>query len=86
MKNKKTILVILLLLLALLAFFLCKKDKKQPIPAFTLQGSSIIGAGNIEMKIWDHNTEDGDTVHVYFRDEKIMDSLALDNDPLVLPL
>lgn len=87
MKNKKTIIVIIiLLLLAALAFFLCKKEKQQPLPTFTLQGSTNIGAGNIEMKIWDSEAEDGDTVSVYFKGEQMVDSLPLMHEPKVVQL
>ena len=77
MKNRKTIFIIVMLLLALLASIWIKKEKELPLPTFTLQGDTNIGAGDIELKIWDNNVEDGDTVAVYFKGKKVLDTLPL---------
>jgi hypothetical protein len=84
MKNKRTLLVLLLLLIAALlacAWWFTKKEKKLN---YSLQGTTTINFGEIKLKIWDNNTEDGDSVKVYLDNKLIRDSIALLYEPLQL--
>lgn len=72
----------LLLLLLLIAggiwYFYPQKKTVKP-EDFTQQGQTEINAGNITMKVWDNNTEDGDTIKVYFNGKIIADTLGILN-------
>jgi hypothetical protein len=83
MSNKKRILLLLLLLLIAAAvwyFYPQKKMVKQE--DFTEQGQIEISAGNITMKVWDNEAEDGDTIQVFFKGKMIADTLAILNNPV----
>ncbi|MEI9957677.1 MAG: hypothetical protein WDM90_15570 [Ferruginibacter sp.] len=85
MKTKKriTIVVMLLLLTVTIIYFLCYK-KKEPVIAYTLQGTTTLNYGTIALSIWDNNTEDGDSVRVYLDNKLIRDTIGLLYQPLVL--
>lgn len=83
MNNKKRILLLLLLLLIAAGvwyFYPQKKIVKQE--DFTEQGQTEISAGNITMKVWDNEAEDGDTIQVFFKEKMIADTLAILNNPV----
>ncbi len=83
MKNKKRILLLLLLLLiAAAAYYFTTKEKKVSQEAFTQQGQTEILAGDIILKVWDQNAEDGDTIQVFFKGKMIADSLGILNTPV----
>lgn len=84
-KNKILIAAIALLLILVLLFFLKFCNKKTTLQInYVLQGSTTLDYGNIKMKIWDNNTEDGDSVKVYIDNELVRDSIALAYQPLEL--
>lgn len=87
MQRKRNIgwFLLLLLLAALLILYVLQKPKKKNM-TFTVQGQTILHAGNVEMKIWDNNTEDGDTVAVYIDGRLIADSVAILYEPVRLSL
>ena len=83
MNNKKKILLLLLLLLIAIGvwyFYPQKKTVKQE--DFTEQGQTEISAGNIVMKVWDNEAEDGDTIQVFFKGKMIADTLSILNNPV----
>ena len=83
MNNKKTFLLLLILLLiALGVWYFYPGNKKMPLSTFTQQGQTEIQAGNIIMKVWDNDAEDGDSIQVYFKENMIADSLAILNTPI----
>lgn len=84
MDNRKKIIVVLLfiILLAAIALYLLRDKKKETDIVFTQQGETEIEAGDIVMKVWDHEAEDGDTIQVYFKGKLIADSLAILNEPV----
>lgn len=87
MKNRKIIIIIVLLLVLLaIIFWLRKKPVEAVIPNFTLQGETVLSEGEFEMKIWDNNTEDGDTVAVYFNNKKLVDTLGILYEPVKIKL
>lgn len=53
-----------------------------PLSTFTQQGQTEIQSGNIVMKVWDNDAEDGDSIQVYFEGKLIADSLAILNTPI----
>lgn len=83
MNNKKRILLLLLLLLIAAGvwyFYPQKKTVNQE--DFTEQGQTEISAGNITMKVWDNEAEDGDTIQVFFKGKMMADTLAILNNPV----
>ncbi len=72
-------LLILLLLIAGSVWYFYPQKKTIKPEEFTEQGQTEISAGNITMKVWDNNTEDGDTIKVYFNGEIIADTLGILN-------
>ena len=84
-KKKITLLILLLLLLALLLYYF-KFYKKKAAIVYTEQGVSTFKQGNLQLKIWDNNTEDGDTVQVYLDNKLMRDTLPLRYEPLDLAL
>ncbi len=87
MQRKRNILLLLLLLVMviILLLYFFKSPKTKPT-VFILQGQTILQAGEVGMKIWDNNTEDGDTVAVYLNGKLIADSVAILYQPRILPL
>jgi hypothetical protein len=87
MQRKRNIgwLLLLLLLVTLLIFYVLQKPKEKKI-VFAIQGQTILQAGSIDMKIWDNNTEDGDSVAVYIDGRLIADSIPILYEPLLLSL
>ena len=84
-RNKILLLTILLLIIAaIIYFFGCNKKNVQTKISYTLQGTTTIKQGDIKLKIWDNNTEDGDSVKVYLDDKLIKDTLAILYEPLQL--
>lgn len=91
MNRRQTIWIIGCLLLAVgaLYFFICNKKKEvfaTTLPPLHLQGSTEMSYGAIICKIWDNETEDGDTVTVWLDGALIKDTFELLNRPLELPL
>lgn len=84
-RNRTLLLAVLLLLISSLVYFLCNRKSRDVLHA-TIQGETTLQAGNITMKVWDNNTEDGDTISIYFDEKLIKDSLLILNDPDTLPL
>lgn len=83
MSNKKRILLLLLLLLiAAAAWYFYPQKKMVKQEDFTEQGQIEISAGNITMKVWDNEAEDGDTIQVFFKGKMIADTLAILNNPV----
>ncbi len=62
----------------------CYKKNKTTQVNYTPQGTTIIKQGDIQLKIWDNNTEDGDSVKVYLDGKLIKDTLAILYEPLQL--
>jgi hypothetical protein len=85
-KNKTFGIVALLLLIiaVIIYFFACNKTIKQKQISYILQGTTTINQGEIKLKIWDNNTEDGDSVKVFLDNKLIRDTLALLYQPLQL--
>lgn len=84
-RRRNILLVLLLIIIAIICFFLLrKKEQKILLPAFTLQGETRIGTGDLQLKVWDNNAEDGDTVSIYLDGKLIKDSLGILNEPVVL--
>ncbi|MEO7046345.1 MAG: hypothetical protein ABI091_13630 [Ferruginibacter sp.] len=84
-KKKNILLILLLLLIIIVAIFLFFK-KKKTTEHFTLQGQTEIGAGKISLKVWDDNTEDGDSVIVFFNGKIVKDTLAIKYEPEIIQL
>ena len=83
MNNKKKLLgLLILLLIAIGIWYFYPSTKKIPLLSFTQQGQTEIQAGNIIMKVWDNDAEDGDSIQVYFKGNMIADSLAILNTPI----
>lgn len=85
MKRKIAVITIILLLLGLL-FYLKGCRKTDQLPEFTLQGETKISSGNIKIKVWDNNTEDDDTINVYFDGKLLKENVAIFNKPFVIEL
>lgn len=83
-RKRLLLLVVLSLILSLALYFFINKKRKDI--HFVVQGQTVLHAGNIGMKIWDNNTEDGDTVAVYLNDKLIADSVAILYEPVLIPL
>lgn len=82
-KNKNGIVILILLLLLVAAavfYFFYSKKQGIDLPS-SIQGSSTISEGEIKLKIWDNNTEDGDSVKVYLDDKLLRDTLPLLYEP-----
>lgn len=78
MKNKNVITLILIGIFMLsLFFYFFKCSKKETKIIFTEQGTTNLKQGLIKLKIWDNNTEDGDTVKVFIDNKLLRDTLAL---------
>lgn len=88
MKNKrKTILVIIFAILLIGLFFFVKQCRKtSETENYVLQGETTISSGFIRMKVWDNNTEDGDTINVYFDGKLLKENAAILNMPFVIEL
>jgi hypothetical protein len=85
--NKKIIVILSIIFIILIGFlFKCKVSKPQltAIPNVEAQGSTYIKKGDISIKIWDNNTEDGDSVRVSLDGVLLKDSLALLYEPVIL--
>ncbi len=85
-KSKKKRYLLLLLLLLLFAgggttWVVLKREAAPKLPAFTLQGETELQAGNIVMKVWDSEAEDGDVISVYFEGKLVAEKLAILNTP-----
>ena len=74
------LLAVLLLLVLGLVYFLCNRRTRVALNA-TIQGETTLPAGDIIMKVWDNEAEDGDTVTVYFDGKLIKENLAILNTP-----
>ena len=83
-RKKKGIVILILLLVAAAVFYFFYSKKQGIYLPSSIQGSSTISEGEIKLKIWDNNTEDGDSVKVYVDDELIRDTLPLLYEPLQL--
>jgi hypothetical protein len=84
-KKKKCLLLLLLLLLfggSATTWVVLKREPPPKLPAFTQQGETEIHAGNIVMKVWDSEAEDGDVIQVYFKGKLVADNLAILNTPV----
>lgn len=86
MNKRKNILLLLLLLIVIIVAIILFLKKKQPAEHFTLQGQTEISAGKISLKVWDDNTEDGDSVIVFFNGKIVKDSLAIKYEPEIIQL
>ena len=88
MQNKRKYLVAILVLIVItfLAYYFYPKSKSYNQATFTQQGQTELSAGNITMKVWDHDAEDGDSVQVFFEGKMIADSLGILNDPIAYKL
>lgn len=86
MNKKRNILLILLLLIIIIVVIFLFLKKKKTTEHFTLQGQTEIGAGKLSLKIWDDNTEDGDSVMVFFNGKIVKDTLALMYEPAIIEL
>ncbi len=87
MQRKRNIFLLLLLLIMATILLLYFRKNQQPNPTvFILQGQTTLQAGDVGMKIWDNNTEDGDTVAVYLNGKLIADAVAILYEPYLLPL
>jgi hypothetical protein len=51
-------------------------------PTYLLQGETELRPGNIVMKVWDSEAEDGDVIQVFFQDKLVADNLAILNTPV----
>ncbi len=82
--NKKRVTILVLLFLIIAAFYFVYWQKRTENIPSSLQGESAISQGEIKLKIWDNNTEDGDSVKVYLDHKLIRDTLPLLYEPLQL--
>ena len=80
-KRKRFLILLLLLLIGAGVYYFYPKTKEEKQENFTQQGETEINAGNIIMKVWDHEAEDGDTIQVYFTGKMIADTLGILNAP-----
>ena len=81
-RNKYLLIILLIALIAILGYYFFTKTKKINQQDFTQQGQTEIQAGNIIMKVWDNDAEDGDSIQIYFKGNMIADSLAILNTPI----
>ncbi len=81
-RNKFLLVILLLALIAMTVYYFSKKNKKINLTDFTQQGQTELSAGNIVMKVWDHDAEDGDSIQVFFEGNMIADSLGILNTPV----
>jgi len=84
-KKKKWLLLLLLLLLLIgggTTTFVVIRAAAPKLPYFVEQGETDILAGNIVMKVWDSEAEDGDVIQVYFNGKLLADELAILNTPV----
>ncbi len=79
--NKKYLLLLFLLLIAAGVWYFYPQPKTVNQKDFTEQGQTEISAGNIVMKVWDNEAEDGDTIQVFFNGKMIADTLGILNNP-----
>lgn len=77
--KRKILLLLLLLLISAGVWYFYFQNKKVKMEEFTQQGETEISAGNIVMKVWDSEAEDGDTIQVYFNGKMIADTLGILN-------
>ena len=85
-RKKYLLIILLLILLSTTGFYFFTKNKIVNGLNFTQQGQTELSAGNIVMKVWDHDAEDGDSVQVFFEGKMIADSLGILNDPIAYKL
>ena len=85
-KRKYLVAILVLIVIAFLAYYFYPKSKSYNQATFTQQGQTELSAGNITMKVWDHDAEDGDSVQVFFEGKMIADSLGILNDPIAYKL
>ncbi|MGJ7031752.1 hypothetical protein [Niabella hirudinis] len=91
MNRKRTIWLVacLILTVAVLYFSMCNRKKEvitAVLPPLHLQGGSVMSFGEMTCKIWDNDTEDGDTVKVFLDGALIKDTIELLSQPLELHL
>lgn len=81
MQKKNKYLLVLILLITMIAFlgykFFPKSKRIHSFSNFKQQGETELSAGNIVMKVWDHDAEDGDSIQVFFDGNMIADSLGI---------
>jgi len=83
--NKKIIKLIALPIVVIFAstYVACKPPKTiQKNTNIPVQGNTTLSAGNITMKVWDNDTEDGDTISVFFDNKLVQSSLGILNTPV----
>lgn len=80
-KKKRVLLLLLLLFIAAGVWYFYSQKGAVNQEDFTQQGETEISAGNIVMKVWDNEAEDGDTIQVYFKRKMLADTLAILNTP-----
>ena len=85
-RNKYLLIILLIAIMTVLGYYFYTKNKKADPKDFTQQGQTELSAGNIVMKVWDHDAEDGDSVQVFFEGKMIADSLGILNDPITYKL
>jgi len=85
-KKRKRLLLLLLLLLLFAGggttTWVVIRSATPKLPYSVEQGEVDILAGNIVMKVWDSEAEDGDVIQVYFNGKLLADELAILNTPV----
>lgn len=84
-KKRKWLLLLLLLLLLLAGgttTWVVIRSAAPKFPYAVAQGETEILAGNIVMKVWDSEAEDGDVIKVFFNGKLMADELAILNTPV----
>ncbi|MEP6700031.1 MAG: hypothetical protein ABJA85_01895 [Bacteroidota bacterium] len=81
-RNRNLLLLLLLLLAGGAAWYFYTGKKQLKKVDFTQQGQTEIKTGDIVMRVWDHDAEDGDSVQVFFEGKMIADSLGILNEPV----
>ena len=77
-RNKYLLLLVLITMIAFLGYkFFPKSKRVNSFSNFKQQGQTELSAGNIVMKVWDHDAEDGDSIQVFFDGNMIADSLGI---------
>lgn len=88
-KNKPAIIIAIILFVLILLFcgwYFYLRKTTSPDITFTSQGKTEISAGNITVRVWDDNAEDGDTIQIYFQNALLADTLGILNEPESYPL
>jgi len=86
MKKKNLLIIMIIAVLVCILLLLKRCQKTEEKISFDLQGETTISAGFIRMKVWDNETEDGDTVNVYFDGKLMKENAAILNMPFVIEL